>query len=289
MKYVTVLFLVLCTLCAGAFAGPAVTSTPTPLMSGGAPIVRFSGQILDYQGGFLFFTTGDGYRVSPAVRFVDAKTGALTDARPQTRLYARAGFDAQGVIVEIALSPRPLRQEAGYAAIKQYAIVKSNPQTNPDFAKRGQAIEGKPVLVTFVVTVPPNTPLTDSIYIATDKSGWAPNAIRMDRIDALRYRHTVKLNSGTDFDYLYTRGTWTTVERGQNGLEQTPHHIFVQNLDVENRSNQVYYWADQTVSGPNAQATFNPAALPTPYNPSPFNFPKPGHYATPGPFPTRSP
>ena len=289
MKYVYLLLAIVATLCSSVFAQPTATQTPTPLVTGGAALAKYSGQILDYQHGFLFFTTGDGYRVSPTVRIIDAKSGAQTKEAPATRMYARASFDSQGNIVEIDLSGRPLPQEATYEQIKQYAIAKSVPQQNPDFKKRGVVIEGKPVLVTFIVTVPPTTPIADQVYISTDKSGWQPNAIKMDRIDALRYRYTVKLNSGTELGYLFTRGTWTTVERASTGLEQTPHHLFVGNLDTENRSNQVYFWADQaSTGGATVQATFNPAALPTPYNPSPFNFPKPGHYATPGPFPTRS-
>ncbi|MDP9019112.1 MAG: hypothetical protein M3N19_12430 [Candidatus Eremiobacteraeota bacterium] len=277
MKKAAILILILASLCGGVFAQPAITSTPTPMVTGGAALLHYSGQILDYQHGFLFFTTGDGYRVSPTLRILDAKSNAATDRLPVTRLYARATFDATGQVVEIALSLKPLVSEATYDQVKQFAVSQTTKQTSPDLAKKKGGIEGKPVLVTFIVTVPPNTPLTDQIYIATDKSGWQPNAIRMDRIDALRYRYTAKLLSGTELDYLFTRGTWTTVERGENGLEQRPHHFFIANLDTANRTNQVYYWADQGASGgaPSAQATFNPNALPTPFNPSPFTFPTP--------------
>lgn len=277
MKRPAMFFLILVALAGSAFAAPATVSTPTPLSTGGAALLRFSGQILDFQSGFIFFTTGDGYRVASDVRFVDFKTGQPTNLRPVTRMYARATFNAQGVITEVALAQRPMPGEATYDQVHVYAVTKSVQAVNPEYHNKNSGIEGKPVLVSFIVTVPPTTPLTDQVYMATDKSGWQPNAIRMDRIDALRYRYTARLNSGTDISYLFTRGTWTTVERGQNGLEQKPHHLFVQNLDTENRNNQVYYWADQAAGGgaPNAQATFNPSALPTPYNPSPFNFPSP--------------
>ncbi len=289
MRLFAALFVIVASACATALAQPVPgsVSSPTPSTTGSASLLRYSGQVLDYRQGFLFFTTGDAYRIAASVRFVDAKSGLPTSTRPHTRAYARATFDGQGNVVEVALSGRPLAQEATYEQIRQYAIVKSPTQKNPDFKNSKAGIEGKPVLVTFVVTVPPNTPLTDQVYIATDKSGWQPNAIRMDRIDALRYRYTAKILSGTDYDYLFTRGTWTTVERGRNGLEQAPHHLFVQNLDTEVRQNQVFYWADQSIgSGPSAQSTFNPSALPTPFNPSPFTFPSPGQYSSPGPFPT---
>lgn len=277
---------------AGVPGAPVPSPSPSPTVSAIAstgPILRFAGQILDYEHAFLFFTTGDGYRVSPTVQIIDAQTGSATTKIPRTRMYARATFDSQGTVTEIALSDHPLKDEATYAQVRQYAIAQSVRQPNPDFKPGAAGIEGKPVLVTFEVQVPANTPLSDQVYFSTDKSGWLPNAVRMDRVDALHYKYTVRLNSGTDLHYLYTRGTWTTVERAQNGLEERPRHIFVTNLDVKNRADQVYYWADQMTSGPaSSQAQFNPGVLPTPFNSSPFgNLPKPGGpYGSPGPFPT---
>ena len=40
--------------------------------------------------------------------------------------------------------------------------------------------------VTLVVEVPANTPFTDDVYVATDTSGWNPQAIRMQRVDGVR-------------------------------------------------------------------------------------------------------
>ncbi|MBV8246746.1 MAG: hypothetical protein JOZ38_12540 [Candidatus Eremiobacteraeota bacterium] len=257
---------------------PASSLTPSPSPAPSAALVRFAGQVLDEQGGFIFFTTGDGFRLNPDVRYVDA-AGNETSERPRTRLYAQATFDASGSVVQIAVGTHPFPPGAAYEQVRQYAVVTTPKQPNPQFSHPREGIEGKPVAVTFTVEVPPNTPLTDTVYLSTDKSLWVANAVRMDRIDALHYRYTVKLNSGTDLYYLYTRGTWTTVERGRDGLEERPHHLFVQNLDTETRSDQVYYWADLMTSGPNPEATFNPAVLPTPFNPNPF----PSTFPTPKP------
>ena len=119
-------------------ADSAVMETPPPLSATATPapsgaLVKFAGQILDYQGGFCFFTTGDAYRVDPAVKIVDAKTGGPTKLVPQTRVYARASFDTgSGGIVELALSETKLPDEAAYETIKKFAIAMSTEAPNPD-------------------------------------------------------------------------------------------------------------------------------------------------------------
>ena len=112
------------------------------------------------------------------------------------------------------------------------------------------------------------TPLTDSVYISTDASGWLANAYRMDRVDALHYRITQTFQSGTRFLYRYTRGSWQSAERGQNGLEVTPREFLVKNGDVQSISNIVYHWGDE-----NSNARDLGNAIPTPYQPIPFTTP----------------
>ena len=165
-------------------------------------------------------------------------------------------------------------------AVQHFAVAVSpvipNPELAPVTAVSGtssnvpvlsrEPMTGRPVLVTFTVQVPPNTPFTDVVYISTDLSGWNPQAIRMDRIDALHYRVVRKMSSGTIFNYRYTRGSQGTAERGQNGLEDAPRHLEILNLDVKDKDDIVYHWNDEALTG---QAG-NPIAVPTPYNPNPF-------------------
>ncbi len=80
-----------------------------------------------------------------------------------------------------------------------------NPDLDPN-RPRGQgaanshyALTGKIVQVRFVVQVPPTTPMTDAVYLATDISGWNPSAIRMERLDALHYAVMLPLRTGTEF------------------------------------------------------------------------------------------
>jgi hypothetical protein len=244
---------------------PPLSATATPAPSG--TLVRFSGQLADFRGGFVFFTTGDGFRADPALKIHDV-SGALTNRTPETGDYARAAFDTgSGNVVELTLSPKPLPNEASYEDIRHFAVALSTPVPNPD-DKGGVGLNGKPVLVIFFVEVPPKTPFADAVYVATDISGWQANAIRMDRVDTLHYRIARDFASGTKFLYRYTRGSWRSSERGQDGLEVTPRKFVVGNADVQRITNTVYHWGDENQSAPDLGSS-----IPTPFNPIPFNTP----------------
>jgi hypothetical protein len=268
------------------------------------PSIVVSGQLLAYQDGYVFFTSGDGFRVAHDVTIKDAKTGGTTSVHPAPRVWARATFDASGTVTELALSRAPLPPEGSFADVARFAVALSTPVPNPDLLRNIETPEpnpsalsvasivqfsGKPVLVTFIVQVPPNTPWTASVYITNDVSGWNAQAIPMDRVDALHYEITRRYNSGTIFRYLYDRGTFQSEEVAQNGLQRTPRNLVVTNADVRVIRDIVYAWQD-AVSGGVQQ--LQPQIMPTPYNPAPFpNLPTclpapqpPGH-SHPGPPP----
>ncbi len=254
-------------------AAAASAQTPPPLSATATPppagtLVRFTGQLLDDRAGFVFFTTGDGFRLDPGVKIDDAATGGPTTLTPTTRTYARATFDtATGRVVELALSTHRLPDEASYDSIKRFAVALSTPNANPDL-KGGEGLSGKPVLVTFTVEIPSKTPFSDAVYVATDTSGWSATAIRMNRIDALHYRVTRPFSSGTRFLYRYTRGSWRSAERGQNGLEVPPRPFTVVNADVKSKNDIVYSWGDADQFAPDLGRP-----IPTPFNPVPFVLP----------------
>lgn len=246
------------------------------------PTVVVSGQLLAYQGGFVFFTTGDGFRVDPHIVLHDAKTGGATALVPAPRLWARATFDASGTVTELDLSKAPLPSQGSFADVARFAVAVSSPAPNPDllayantatpapgqsFPPQTVAYSGRPVLVTFIVQVPPNTPPTSSVYISTDQSGWNAQAIPMDRIDALHYAITRRYPSGTLFHYLYDRGSFQSKEVAQNGLDRGPRNFIVPDADVRVLRDTVYAWQD-AVPG-NIQQP-QPQIMPTPYNPAPF-------------------
>ncbi len=253
---------------ASGITPPPLDATATPRPAGS--IVSWTGQILDDRAGYVFFTTGDGFRTDPGLKIVDARTGGPTSLSPVTRVYARADFDpSTGRVVALGLSTRPLPDDSTYAAIRGYAVAMSTFAPNPDLAPPASGgFNGRSVLVTFTVEVPTATAFSDSVYLATDVSGWSATAIRMDRVDSLHYRVTRNFNSGTKLLYRYTRGSWRSAERDQRGLEPQPHSLVVQNADVRVVTDTVYSWGDGDPNSPNLGGS-----LPTPFNPVPFNLP----------------
>src|SRR5271156_1378094 len=236
-------------------SGVATMETPPPLSATATPkpsgrVIKYSGQLLDYRDGYVFFTTGDGFHVAPQVRIDDAFTGGPTKLVPDTRIFARASFDTgNGAVVELALSDRKLPAEASYDAVKQFAVALSTPYANPDL-RPAEGFNGAPVFVTFKVEVPPKTPFGDQIYLATDASGWSATAIRMDRVGALHYQVTRQFPSGTKLYYRYTRGSWQSSDVGQNGIQMKPRLLIVPNSTTYNQGDTVYGWSDQDQFAP---------------------------------------
>ncbi len=103
--------------------------------------------------------------------------------------------------------------------------LRVDPQNNTafDLAASKQPFAGgplaAPVSVTFVVTVPSNTPPSDIIYLASDASSWIPNGVRMSPLSANRWTATLTLGQGSSMKYKYTRGSWPTAESNQTGIE----------------------------------------------------------------------
>jgi hypothetical protein len=263
-------------LCA-CLAVSSVDAQQTPVPQASVPsgtLVRFSGQILDLRAGFVFFTTGDGFRLGPLYRITDAATGGTTTLPAITGTYARASFDPQsGCVTELALSRKPLPQNASYDDVRHFAVALSTPYANPDLipASAGgtasnEHYTGRPVQVQFTVQIPTGTSLTDDVYLSTDQSLWDPMAIKMLRVDALHYRINRIVPSGTKLHYRYTRGSWQTAERGENGLEEPARTFVVPESDTKNRTDIVYHWADENANAPQTA----PNALPTLFNPNPF-------------------
>ena len=69
------------------------------------------------------------------------------------------------------------------------------------------------VAVTFVVTVPPNTPAADTLFIAGDFQGWDPAATPMTRVDERTWSITLPFVEGDAPQYKFTRGSWEAVEK----------------------------------------------------------------------------
>ncbi len=233
-------------------------------------LIVVTAQLLDFEKGFVFFTTGDGFRVAPNVQIVNGP--------PAARKYARVTFDDSGTVTKLEISTAKLPAEGDIAAVRRFAVSLSTPAPNPELAAPSASNDcahtraGHVVTVNVTVLVPPDTPLTDSVYMTTDQSGWNAQAYRLDRIDTLHYRTLLKLLSGTKMELLFDRGSIASIEVGQNGIEQQPYSLCVGDEDAQAFTRTVYHWADQQGAGTQQI----PQTMPTPYNPAPFpNLPTP--------------
>ncbi len=255
-------------LLAAGTAGAAAVGTSTVVTA----------QILDYEKGYIFFTTGDGFRV--------ASNAAIVNGTPAAREYARVTFDPSGTVTRIELSHAKLPAEGDLAAVARFAVTLSTPEPNPDLVQSpkpgycGSVEAGRYVTVVVTAQVPPTTGATDTVYMTTDQSGWNAQAYRLDRIDALHYRTVLKLPSGTVMHVLFDRGSTQSIQVGENGIEQKPYLLCVGDENAQLFSRIVYRWGDEQ-SGTSQGI---PQALPTPYNPAPFpGLPSPPGLPTPHP------
>lgn len=239
------------------------------LLGAAAQGITVTAQVLDYERGWLFITTGDGFRVAPGATIVPAN--------PRARDFARITFNAQGVVTRIETSHKPLAQEGDLAQVHQYSVALSPAAPNPDLGvtppgRCGHTLAGKRVGLTITVQVPPTTAGTDSVYMTSDQSAWNAQAYRLDRIDALHYRTSLSLYSGTVLHVLFDRGSTQSIQVGENGLEAKPYLLCIGDEDAQAFRVVVYRWGDEQ----GGQTQQIPQALPTPYNPAPFpNLPTP--------------
>ncbi len=234
-------------------------------------LIVVTAQLLDYEKGFVFFTTGDGFRVSPAVQ--------ITGPSPAPRKYARVTFADDGTVTRMEISDAKLPAQGDISQVQHFAVSLSPAAPNPDLAAPPannpcfNTRAGQLVPVSFTVRVPATTPLADPVYMTTDQSGWNPLAYRMDRVDPLHYHAVIKLLSGTQLQYLFDRGSLQSVETSENGIERSPRMLCIGAANAEALSPVVYHWADEQ-QGTNSQQV--PQTLPTPFNPAPFpNLPTP--------------
>ena len=245
-------------------ATPAAAGTPPAAATPPSNLITYTGQLLDYRNNFVYFTTGDAFPAIELPRIIDALTGQPTSVAPRAKMFAQATFDpATKKIIQLAITTKRLQPSEGLGAASAFVVVGSTPAPAPEIA--GQNLTGKQVAVAFEVTVPPTTTFTDQIYISTDSSDWNPTAIKLDRVDAYKYRALRYFASGTKFSWRVTRGTWNSVERGQDNLDSPPHQFFVREVDSLVASTTVYHWSDERG---NSQGV-GPQSLPTPIIPVP--------------------
>ena len=231
---------------------PQASQTAPPDIAAPSPTalpLLVSGQVIDVERGYIVFSSGDALRLASNVSLLDALTGSALSVAPAPGAFALASIDpVSGLVVVVRFSPKPLPQGTPIAQIpRQYIVQASSPQPNPELAPPRSTYKAQlstETLVRITVQVPPNTPFTDDVFMTTDTSGWNPRAVKMLRQDALHFFIVMNLRTGSEFHYLFTRGSWHSGERDRNGLERTPRDLYIEGADVMRIESNVYRWAD---------------------------------------------
>ena len=228
---------------------PSPAASPAPTASASPAVLLIDGQIVDYERGYLVFSSGDAFKLSQDAMVVDDATGAPPGYAIVPGLYAAAELDESSALVtSVRIAAHPLLGGTPAAQVpKQYVSVASPLVANPDLAPPPVRYVSKlspDVLVTITVEVPADTPFGDDIYLTTDSSGWNAQAIKMQRIDGRHFRIIVHLKGGAQFHYLFTRGSWQSVERDRSGLARAARFLQVPGGDAMTVSLTVFRWAD---------------------------------------------
>jgi len=120
--------------------------------------------------------------------------------------------------------PRFIDTGVSAGASYEYAIVAQDTGFNGSAPSPVLAVEAakREVQVTFTVTVPADTPVADSLFIAGDFQGWAPGQTPMTQVDGSTWAITLPFEDGTSIQYKYTRGSWDAVEK-DDGCGEIPN------------------------------------------------------------------
>jgi hypothetical protein len=213
-------------------AGAQGVASPSP-----APAtVSVVGQVLSAGSGYLVFTTGDALRLDSAVTLpkglrlgqtvralIDARSHAITSLILEPKALLPADIDATKIPREFVV--------ASPGSTRTGALLDS---------QTGAAVHG--VTVTINVRVPDNTPITDDVYLATDRTNFSPAEIRMIRMDARTWSVSVQIASGTQLRYEFTRGNFANIERDKLGSIVNPRTITA--ADNLQTHDAVAHWAD---------------------------------------------
>jgi hypothetical protein len=188
----------------------ALTVAVTPARATGTPQkLVVHGIALVEENGYLVFTTGDAVKLAPGVA-----TNGVTLGRP-----VRVVLDpATHLATELDADPGPEEPGEVDAAALPRAYVAVDPRSaQAPSAARGAGTQAGLATVTIGVRVPDDTPPGDDIYLATDRSGFSASELRLNRVDAHRWSIALQLAAGSTLHYLFTRGSYATVERTRGG------------------------------------------------------------------------
>ncbi|MDQ2818017.1 MAG: hypothetical protein M3T49_07410 [Candidatus Eremiobacteraeota bacterium] len=177
----------------------------------------------------------DAQYVPVVTRLVALEDGyAITTSGKAYKLVGGAASSAQGLQLGAYLLLR--------ADLEERTAFSLRASRSP-FLDNGAPAQA--VAMTFVVTVPVNTPAADAVYLATNARGWTPNAVRMTPLGANRWTTTLALTAGTQVEYKYTRGSWSTDERNASGGDIPNRSLTTgSSAHAQTVSDTVARWAD---------------------------------------------
>ncbi len=119
-------------------------------------------------------------------------------------------------------------------------------------ANQRAAAPPEQVTIHFVVTVPPETPRYQKLYLAgnvKELGTWRAEGLELKKEnDDGKYAATVQLAGGVPVEYKVTRGSWNSVERGPDGAEidnRTLNPVKTESVNVK-----VATWVDQGKAEP---------------------------------------
>jgi hypothetical protein len=216
--------------------GAAIEVTPqTPVPSASPSAIFVRGQFLTLSGGYLIFTTGDALAVDPALHVppglrLGVEIRATLDPATHRVVALEPGARNSPGDIDIARVPR------------EYVVV--DPRSAHSLPSPGVTASPPPasVTITIEVRVPGSTPLTDDVYLSTDRSGFNPSEIKMVRVDASHWTAQLRLPAGSRLRYDFTRGSFSNLERTNSGAVVTPRSLLA--TDGERTDDTVESWAD---------------------------------------------
>lgn len=202
-----------CLLAIVAPTGARAQSAATPL--------SIRGQALAIGHGYVIFTSGTTVRLRDGTH---VPRGTTLGSSIRVRLDR-----ATGDVVSIELDPKDTLDDDVDAARVPVAdgvhgLRAGGATATADSAAPARA---EAVVVTIAVTVPANTPPTDDVYVATDRSNFSPSEIRMQRTSARRFTVSLSLPRDSKLRYQFTRGSYATVERNRSGGIAEPHVLAI--------------------------------------------------------------
>jgi len=196
--------------------------------------VTVRGQLLTIAQGYLIFTTGDAVRlrddaqIAPKLRLGETIRVFLDPATHLAREVDAASGPALATDVDAADLPRD------YVAVSPASARNAQNGTGAGAAQL--------VTVRIDVTVPADTPPTDNIYLATDRSSFSAAELRMNRVDAYHWTVTLPAVVGATLQYEFTRGNYASIERDHSGSVLAPRKLDIHGN--ETTDDTVARWAD---------------------------------------------